>query len=77
MSVYVATIVSRKKGSKRNKRRKVEIFAESITDAERMVEPELKRGETIYDIGRKMSNSMAFDRALNSTASNRQRGRDL
>ena len=61
MPNYIAIIVSKKKGSTRYKKRRVEIFAETPTDAEKQLLPTLKRGESIYDIGGKMNNSMAFD----------------
>jgi len=61
MPNYIATIVSKKKGSTRYKKRRVEIFAESPSDAEKQLLPTLKKGESIYDVGGKMSNAMAFD----------------
>jgi len=65
MPTYIAVIVSKKKNSKRPSKRKLEVFAGCVTEAEKMVEPELRRGEKIYDIASKMNNSMAFERILN------------
>jgi len=65
MPTYIATIISKKRGSKRNKKRKIEVFAECVGDAEKMILPTLKRGEKLYDIGGKMTNMMACENAVN------------
>ena len=62
MPNYVAVIISRKHGSKRDRKRSVEVFAECASDAEKLVLSTLKRGERIYDIGGKMSTLMAFEK---------------
>jgi len=67
MPSYVAVIMSKKKKGERGRKRKVEVFAGCVGDAEKMILPTLKRGERLYDIGGKMSNAMAFERAVNRT----------
>ena len=62
MPNYIAVIISRKRGSKRDRKRSVEVFAECVSDAEKLVLPTLEKGERIYDIGGKMSNLMAFEK---------------
>ena len=67
MPSYIATIISKKKKGERGRKRKVEIFAGCVNEAEKMILETLKRGERLYDIGGKMSNAMAFERGMNRT----------
>ena len=67
MPSYVAIIMSKKKKGERGRKRKVEVFAGCVSEAEKMVLETLKRGERLYDIGGKMSNAMAFERGMNRT----------
>tara|TARA_R110002051_G_C8552493_1_gene472904 strand:- start:87 stop:299 length:213 start_codon:yes stop_codon:yes gene_type:complete len=66
MPTYTVVISSKSKG-KRLKKRRIDIFAQSPSDAEDIIRPTLKRGESIYDIGGKMSNMMALERASNKS----------
>ena len=65
MPSYVAVIISKKKKGERGRKRKVEVFAGCVSEAEEIVLETLKRGERLYDIGGKMSNAMAFERKVN------------
>ena len=70
MPSYIAVIMSKKKKGERGRKRKVEVFAGCVNEAEKMILETLKRGERLYDIGGKMSNAMAFERGMNRTQRN-------
>ena len=54
MPSYIATIISKSRITKRDRKRKVRVFAGCVGDAENLVLPTLKRGEKLYDIGSQM-----------------------
>ena len=54
MPSYIATIISKNRITKKNRKRQVKIFASCVGDAEKLVLPTLKRGEKLYDIGSQM-----------------------